>query len=121
MIKINEITTGAVVTMETTFTVKKVNKKSVVIEDTHGKSHVVRGKDLAKYGIVSTTMVPTKSATKTVTRKSLPSLRGRYPKWATSTAKQEFVRAERAEGNKATQETYAEYKNYLRVQKHAAK
>ena len=131
MIKINEITTGATVSMETTFTVTKVNKKSVVIQDSKGNTHLVRDRDFSKYGVVTNNTTKTKaktssskksvSNTKTTAsnRKALPTLRGRYPKWANSAPKQNFVRAERAEGNVATPETYAEYRSFLKKKKKA--
>ena len=116
MIKINEITTGATVSIQTKFTVKKVNKKSVLVEDAKGNTHRISDKDFSKFRVAPTTGVttPQPKTTKSTSREALPSLRGRYPKWANSTPKKNFVRAERAEGNTATPATYAEYRTFLK-------
>jgi len=123
MININNIELGTTITKTTEFTVIKKNKKSVVIKDSKGETTVVRDRDYSKYGMsTQTEQAPvakktTSKTTSTKSPKSLPSLRGRYPKWANSNPKKEFVRSARAAGNPTTETAYAEYKTFLKTNK----
>jgi len=118
MITIKTIKKGSTVTSLQIFTVIKVNKKSVQIQDSKGNTSIIRDRHFNKYGMESSTITETKGETaETPTRKlrevSPPKV-GRYPKWAISTPKKNFVMMEREAGKVATKESYKEYRVFLK-------
>tara|TARA_R110001606_G_scaffold376890_1_gene535713 strand:+ start:619 stop:966 length:348 start_codon:yes stop_codon:yes gene_type:complete len=107
MIKINSITKGSKVQMTQEFIISKINKKSVVISDSKGNVTIVRDRDFGKY-----TTAGTKTETSAHTTSLTGSLKGRMPKWANSTPKINFVKAERKEGRSATSASYKEFRGF---------
>lgn len=116
MIKINAIKEGATVTSTSEFTVVKINKKSVIVKDATGKERSIRDRDFNKFNMVGATS--TTSTTKS-TRKSRvsPAKVGRYPKWANSNPKKQFVMMEREQGKKASLETFKAYRQFQKEQR----
>jgi len=105
MIKINSITKGSKVQTTQEFIISKVNKKSIVLSDSKGNTTIVRDKDFGKYTTTGTT-------SGTTTAPLTGSLKGRMPKWANSTPKIDFVKAERGEGRSATTASYKEFRGF---------
>jgi len=118
MINIKKVKVNSTLTTESTFTVIKVNKKSVIVKDSKGKRQAINSKDFAKFNMSGTTKAPAKETTATSkTTASSISLRGRYPRWANSTPKKEFVMMERGQGKTATHASYKEYREFKKAQR----
>ena len=119
MIKIDAITEGAIVSETVEFKVVKVNKKSVIVEDPKGYRLLINSRDFAKFQVHKTTTAKKSTPKKETSSSELPTLRGRFPKWATSTPKKDFVRESRAQGVTATFEAYKEYREFKKDQRNS--
>tara|TARA_R100000951_G_C2578374_1_gene161107 strand:- start:213 stop:563 length:351 start_codon:yes stop_codon:yes gene_type:complete len=116
MITINKIKEGSKIIPLSELTVTKINKKSIVAKDERGNKLIIRDRNFKHFGISTIAQ----NTTVTETKKTTISTRGRYPKWANSTPKKNFVMMERTQGKTATKASYDTYRAFLKSQRTTA-
>ncbi len=105
MIKIETIKTGATVSSTTNFTVVKVNKKSVIVNDAKGNRKAINAVDFKKFNMEA---------------ESKPlNIKEKMPAWADSASKKQYVKLARNRGEKATKASWDGFNEFQKSLKKA--
>jgi len=102
---LNNLTPGSTIEKRTMFKIVKVNKKSIVIKDGKGNQETVRERDYSKYSAL------------TSVGKGESRANGRFPVWANTETKKDFVRQARRTNTPSSENDWKAYKEFQKNSK----